>query len=371
MTKRDNGGSKNKEQTPHLPANENDGGYDDDTKRLAGLPEFPAGKVNLVPPQAIEAVADKILADEKHQEPQNGHGRVIDFYTRERIITPADDDYVPETEEKQKNEKLLEEVQDPEVIKRLKEKIASSRKAAADIASARRLTPADEMMMAGKAAGATIADLTTLTLKTATNTVGLVAGAAIGVGQALITRKKLSEYRVQKLGQASQNYENSLSQFWSTGKMPEVLDEIETEANKRNVTPQSIIQKLYLPENKALKNKYEEALIESPEARIQKETTEKFFKSWLKQYQKSMSERLNENPNEIEKALERNIKSNEKKMLETTSLMPVENEHDLSHYEKVQAAMKEIAAKIAKLFSAVAAKFSLNKETSNESSPAP
>ncbi|HDS1733906.1 hypothetical protein [Pseudomonas sp. BP8] len=105
---------------------------------------------------------------------------------------------------------------------------------------------------------------------------------------------RLSEYRVDQVEKAANNYEKAHVAFWNAGDMPQVRQQIETRAEQTGLTVPEVIEKMK-PDGEFtdLHEKFVEAVGQSPDAQSNKKAMDKALTGWARQYGRAQEELLN------------------------------------------------------------------------------
>lgn len=160
---------------------------------------------------------------------------------------------------------------------------------------------------------------------------------------------RLSEYRVDQVEKAGNNYHKAHEAFWAADKMPEVHRGIENRANEAGLTVTQVIEKMKPDgEYSDLHQTFVNAVAQSPEAQGNKKVMDKALTGWAKQYGRAQEELLNPetegNPH-YEKLKDR-LETSSAKMHQDAGNTPAFAGEGQSHIERLREVMERIAERL-------------------------
>lgn len=172
---------------------------------------------------------------------------------------------------------------------------------------------------------------------------------ATAVAPSVSVLPKISEYRVDQAEKMADSYETSMTEFWQSGRLPEVRRAIEEHARTTGESVPDIMAKM-VPggELEELRTSFVEAVNESPEAQEKKVAMGKALDGWIRQYERGSEEVLNPDSDGSpeHKKLRERFEGTKEKMGELVSENPVFGGDDLSHAEKFRLAVERIIEKV-------------------------
>lgn len=175
-----------------------------------------------------------------------------------------------------------------------------------------------------------------------------VPGASASDPTPVTVLPRLSEYRVDQVDRAANNYEKAHEAFWQAHRMPLIRQEIEARAEADGLSVQDVMEKMKPNGEYAdLHDKFNAAVAQSPEALMAKKSMDKALDGWTRQFGRAKEELLNPetegNPH-YEKLKDRIGKSSERMHKNASETPAFEGEQ--SHIEKLKEAMERIVEKL-------------------------
>jgi len=159
---------------------------------------------------------------------------------------------------------------------------------------------------------------------------------------------RLSEYRVDQVDRAANNYQKAHESFWQAHRMPLIRQEIESRAEAAGLTPQDVIEKMKPNGEFAdLHEKFNKAVAQSPDAQIAKKAMDKALDGWTKQYGRAQEELLNpetEGSPHYDKLKERLGKSSDSMHKNAADVPAFEGEQ--SHMDRLKDAMLKLVERL-------------------------
>lgn len=172
---------------------------------------------------------------------------------------------------------------------------------------------------------------------------------ATAVAPSVSVLPKISEYRVDQAEKMADSYAASMTQFWQSGRLPEVRRSIEEHARTTGESVPDIMAKM-VPggELEELRTSFVEAVNESPEAQEKKVAMGKALDGWIRQYERGSEEVLSPDSDGSpeHKKLRERFEGTKEKMGELVSESPVFGGDELSHAEKFRLAVQRILEKV-------------------------
>ncbi|WP_426810508.1 hypothetical protein ABOC32_06700 [Pseudomonas sp. WOUb67] len=160
---------------------------------------------------------------------------------------------------------------------------------------------------------------------------------------------RLSEYRVDQVEKAANNYEKAHAAFWNAGNMPQVREQIETRAEQTGLSVPEVIEKMKPDgEYTDLHEKFVEAVGESADAQNSKKAMDKALTGWARQYGRAQEELLNpeteDNPHYDK--LKNRLESSSESMHRNAGNTPAFEGETQSHLERLRDVMQRIGERL-------------------------
>ena len=183
------------------------------------------------------------------------------------------------------------------------------------------------------------------------------AGAAASAEPAVVEESegrvqvlpRLSEYRVDQVEKAANNYEKAHVAFWNADNMPEVRQQIEARAEATGLSLPDVIEKMK-PDGEFtdLHERFVEAVGQSPEAQSNKKAMDKALTGWSRQYGRAQEELLNPETegNPHYEKLKNRLESSSDSMHRNTASTPAFAGEGQSHLERLSESMQRLAERL-------------------------
>jgi predicted transcriptional regulator len=160
---------------------------------------------------------------------------------------------------------------------------------------------------------------------------------------------RISEYRVDQAEKAASAYENAMQKLWESGNLPNVRREIEERARQTGLSVEDVMDKM--KPNGEMSDLYEKfcaAVAESPDAQTSKKAMDKALDGWMRQYGRGQEELLNPETegNPHFESLRDRLDNSHRRMLKNTANVPLFEDEDKSHAEKLHETIQRIMEKI-------------------------
>lgn len=162
----------------------------------------------------------------------------------------------------------------------------------------------------------------------------------------------ISEYRVGKVEEATNNYEKAMTDFWKLEPMSALRSEIEKRARTSGMSvPDAMAKMKPGGEWGDLHEKFVQAVADSPEALQQKVAMDSALKSFIRQVgngrEELLSADVDENPAQLR--AKRRIEASEDRMQEMTKMSPLFGGESQSHAERLREALENIVERLREL----------------------
>lgn len=168
---------------------------------------------------------------------------------------------------------------------------------------------------------------------------------------------RISEYRVEQAEKMASAYENAVSEFWASGKLPDVRRAIEEHARETGASVPDLMAKM-VPggELEGLRSRFIEAVDESPEAQGSKKAMDRALDSWLRQYGRGSEELLNPETGQSPdyEDMRDRFEGTREKMEELVGQSPVFAGEEKSHADRFRETVERIAQRIKEMLERVA-----------------
>lgn len=174
-------------------------------------------------------------------------------------------------------------------------------------------------------------------------------GNVENLDQIQIQEGGLPTHRIEQLEKHTQLYSDQLNNFWAIKEMQKVKERIVETAKELGMNTRDVIQRINKDDQFAeLTKEFNGALKESPTAQSQKAEMDKTLAKWGKDYERTNRDLMTyldvNDPSFLES--KDKIQACSDAMQNNTDGVPREEGEDLSHREKLEKMMREIAEKI-------------------------
>jgi len=164
--------------------------------------------------------------------------------------------------------------------------------------------------------------------------------------------RQLTEYRVAKLDESASSYDAALKEFWNAGALPAVRREVQERARQTGVSVEDVMAKMKPGGEFAdLHEKFVNAVRESPDAQTHQKAMDKALTAWTRQYDHAHTEMLTPAVRADERypELSERIDDSRERMLTNSKRVPLFEDEDKTHAEKLVAALERIIAAIRRI----------------------
>lgn len=161
---------------------------------------------------------------------------------------------------------------------------------------------------------------------------------------------RISEYRVEQAEKAAKAYDEAQKKFWKS--LPSVRREIEERARKTGISGEDVMEKMKPNGEMAdLHQTFRAALTESGDAQNSKRAMDKALDGWVRQYGRGQEELLSREAegNQYVETLRERLNRSQTKMQKNVANVPLFDDEDRSHLEKLQQAIERVVEKLKEL----------------------
>ncbi|MBK4987427.1 hypothetical protein [Pseudomonas sp. S36] len=184
--------------------------------------------------------------------------------------------------------------------------------------------------------------------------------AEAGAGDELSGRvpvlPRLSEYRVDQVEKAANNYHKAHEAFWAADKMPEVRQEIESRATETGLTVPEVIEKMKPDgEFNELHESFVNAVGQSADAQNNKKSMDKALTGWARQYGRAQEELLNPETegNPHYEKLKGRLEASSQNMHSDAAKTPAFAGETQSHLERLKEVMARISERLKEMLKGI------------------